>query len=107
MVSGYRHDVNEICDLLGFSQRRVVVCYRHFGTAFEYGPNSCPKTSLRNYHSALRRIPKQRRSQVGQLLVIYSVSRLVVWFVGWLVGCLVGWLVGWFVRSFVRSLGWC
>ena len=32
------------------------------------GPISCPETSLSNYHSTVRKIPKERRSPFLQLL---------------------------------------
>jgi hypothetical protein len=58
-----------------FTQRRVVVSYRRFGKTYRSHskwPNSpvkigqigCPETSVRNYHSTLRKIPKERRSHL-------------------------------------------
>ena len=34
LISGFRRDVNEICDLLGFLRYRVVIPYRLFGTTY-------------------------------------------------------------------------
>ena len=34
VVSGFHHRVNENFTRLGRSQRRLVVCYRHFGTTY-------------------------------------------------------------------------
>jgi len=60
-----------------FRQRRMVVSYRRFGTTYRYviqesgshvplkmGPIICPETSVRSYHSTLRKIPKGNRSHV-------------------------------------------
>lgn len=46
------------------TQRRVVITYRRFGATLKMEPISCPETSVRNYHSALRNILEKRRSQV-------------------------------------------
>jgi len=40
-----------------FMQHTVVIPYRRFRTP-------CPETSVRNYHSMLRNIPEERRSQL-------------------------------------------
>ena len=62
------------CD---FTQRRLAVCYRHFGTSYwshlrgsisrplKMGPLECPETSVANHHSTLRRIPEEGRSQIS------------------------------------------
>jgi hypothetical protein len=71
---------------LRFTKRRMVVSYRRFGTTYFEGsskcviwassssswtawplklePPGCPDTSLRNYHSTLRKIPKERRCHI-------------------------------------------
>ena len=76
------------------TQRRVIILYRHFGTTcrsrlqesrntrrFGFGVLSCwtfwplkrgligcPETSVQNYHSTLRNIPEERRSQAFCLI---------------------------------------
>ena len=50
-------------------ERRMVVSYRRFGTTYRshlqgMGPIGCPETSVRNYHSTLRKITKELRSHV-------------------------------------------
>jgi hypothetical protein len=61
------------------TQLRVVIMYRRFGTTsrsplqrsrkswtyspLKMGPRGCPETSAQNYHSALRNIREERRSQ--------------------------------------------
>jgi len=66
-VNGY-----EIALSADFTQLRAVVSYPRFGTAHWYrlqgsslkmGPIGCPETSARNYHSTLRKIPKEGRFQ--------------------------------------------
>jgi hypothetical protein len=71
---------------LRFTKRRMVVSYRRFGTSYLEGsskcviressssswtawpfklePPGCPDMSLRNYHSTLRKIPKERRCHI-------------------------------------------
>ena len=49
------------CD---FTQRRMVVSYRRFGTTYrshplKMGPIGRPETSVRNYHSTLHKIPQK------------------------------------------------
>jgi hypothetical protein len=34
LISSFRHDVDEICALLEYYQRRVVIVYRRFGTTY-------------------------------------------------------------------------
>jgi hypothetical protein len=70
MISGFRRVVSEICTFLGF----YVVLYRCFRTNYSFlkgqawplkmEPLGCPKTSVRNCHFTLRKIPKEHRSQV-------------------------------------------
>jgi hypothetical protein len=58
----------------GITQRRVAILYRRFGTkyrshlqgswtsrALKIGPTRCPETTVKDYHSTLRNIPKERR----------------------------------------------
>jgi hypothetical protein len=77
VISAFRRNVKEICILLGFARCRVVIPYRRFGTTYEshlqgseqlwsalplkMGPVCCPEKSVGNYHSALRKIPKESR----------------------------------------------
>jgi len=56
-----------------FTQRRMVVCHRGLGAVYRFhlqnssynawilklGPIACPETSIRKYHSALRRVPRE------------------------------------------------
>jgi len=81
ILSGIRHCVNEICALLGiFTRLRCIVTYICFEAKYrstrvegskknvswtvrplEMGPTDCPETSVRSYHSALRKIPQEGR----------------------------------------------
>ena len=72
VISGFRRDVALFWDI---TQRRVVIHYRRFGTAYRshlqkvnkskkkkkrMGPIGCPETSVKDYLSTLRNIPEQR-----------------------------------------------
>lgn len=71
MLSGICCSVNEMFILWNFMQHRMVVLYRCFrswshhqrSSTSKMGPVDCPKTSVQNYHSVLRKILKQHRSQ--------------------------------------------
>jgi hypothetical protein len=71
----------EICAVLGFTQCRLIVSYRRFGTTYrsylqrsssrrrialplKMDPIGCREASVRNCESALLRIPKERRSKL-------------------------------------------
>ena len=58
----------------------MVVLYRRFGTScpLNMGPIGCPETSIEDYHSTLRNIPEERRSQ------LYSFFNLCTRWGGWL-----------------------
>ena len=80
LFSGFRRDVNEICDLLGYTQRRMVILYRRFETTYrshlqgsrsqrrkgplKTGPILCPEMLVKDYVSNLRNTTEERRSQV-------------------------------------------
>ena len=52
-----------------FTRPRVVIPYRRFGTTFRShlrgGPIIRPETSVRNYHSRLRKTPEECRSHLS------------------------------------------
>jgi hypothetical protein len=65
-----------------FTQRRMIVCYRRFGTTYRpchqvsrsrlldpwrWDPIGCPETSVTNYLSTLRKLPEEWRSQLHNL----------------------------------------
>jgi hypothetical protein len=55
------------------TQRRLLIPYRRFGTvcqsvtldvgSLKMGPKRCPETSLKDYHSSLRNISEERKSE--------------------------------------------
>jgi hypothetical protein len=83
VISGFRSDVDDICDLLGcyaassgnhlptFRDNVSVKSSRVKKTScpFKMGPINCPETSVKNYHSTLRNVSEERRSQ-GMILII-------------------------------------
>jgi hypothetical protein len=57
-----------------FTQREMIVSYRRFGITYRshlkgssLGQTVCPETSVTNYHSALRKILKERRSHEASM----------------------------------------
>jgi hypothetical protein len=60
VISGFRREVDENCDLLG--------CYT--GRSGKSLPIGCPETSVGNYHYSLRNNPEKRSSRVDILFVI-------------------------------------
>jgi hypothetical protein len=66
-------------DLRSFAILRSV----EWSRPLKIGPIGCPETSVRNYHSALGKIPKQRRSQGYRLYIyIHTHTHVIgVWFV--------------------------
>ena len=65
--------VDEICVLPGCyatykprKQQRKFSCW--ISWPFKIGPMDCPETSERNYHSRLRNVPEERRSQTSTSL---------------------------------------
>jgi hypothetical protein len=57
----------ENCALLGFSQRKLVIPCRRFGTIgsiLKVGPIGFPEKSVRNYHYKLRNNLEARRSHL-------------------------------------------
>jgi hypothetical protein len=73
-ISGFRRDVDEIALFWDITRRRLVIFYRRFGTTYrlpssrvkkskKMEPIRCPETSVKYYHTTLRNIPEERRSQ--------------------------------------------
>ena len=65
-----------------FTHRRFVVSYRHHSSwtawPLKMGPLGSPETSVRNYHSTLRKIPKERHlisSEVPTKMLSFSLKR--------------------------------
>jgi hypothetical protein len=83
VISGFRHDVYEICTLLGynaaysgnsllkFRDNLSVLSSRVKEIRLKTGLVGCPETSLRNYHYTLRNVPEERRSHLVFLFLIY------------------------------------
>jgi len=76
MISGFRHEVDEICTVLGITEYILVVPYQCFGTTYRFHlqgsrnllgfldlEDSCPKTLVRNCHYMLCNILEECRSQ--------------------------------------------
>jgi len=71
VISGFRRSINKICAFWEFYTALIssfVPTFRnkqfyHHGFAWPLntGPINCPETSIRYYHSTLRKIPKKRR----------------------------------------------
>ena len=79
VFSRFRRDVDEICALLGYyapssgnplptfrdnvsvPSSRIKKSKKQRGP-LKMGPIRCPETSVKDYHSTLRNIPKERRS---------------------------------------------
>jgi len=70
LISGFRREVEEICDLLGnyvvygcdfFPTFRDNLSFPPSGV--NVGPRGCPETSLMNYHHKLGNFPEDRSSQ--------------------------------------------
>ena len=93
------------CD---FTQRRMVVCYRRFGTTYrshlqgssspntlKIGPIVCTETSVTHYCSTLRKIPEQRRPQIMKFVqkAANCTRKLPIILLD---GCVINWV--WFSR---------
>ena len=66
VISDFRRDVQEICDLLGFnaaSSGNPIPTFRA-SLSVEMGMKSCPEMSVRNYHITQREIPGKRGPQI-------------------------------------------
>ena len=76
LVSGFRHDVDEVCAVLGYDPRVAFPSRRTTYRSHLQGLSSprtscllkmegigCPETSVRNYHCTLHHIPEERNSQ--------------------------------------------
>jgi hypothetical protein len=59
VISGFRREVDENCDLLGY-----------YASSSNSLPIGCPETSVRNYHYSLHNNPEERSSRVDILFVI-------------------------------------
>jgi hypothetical protein len=75
------------CNMISFfnfKQHKIEIPYRRFGTNYQshlqgfwtacplrVGPVVCHGRSVRNYHSALRKMSKQCRSQLRTLFLLY------------------------------------
>jgi hypothetical protein len=73
-----QHQMNyDICDFWEFTQPRIVVPYRSFGTNYhsdnncsltarslKMGPTICPETSVRKDNPTSHKIPKRRRYHI-------------------------------------------
>jgi len=85
VIWGFRHDVDEICCLLGCYAVGVVIPHRSFGKklsvsaskvkksrrlswSLKLWPIGCPETLVRNYHSRLCIMPEERGSQYHLVL---------------------------------------
>jgi hypothetical protein len=84
VISGFRCEVYEICTILGFFRRRILVTpYRRFGKTNRFhlqgsrnstitswplkmGRIGCPETLVRKYHYMLRNIPEKRSCEYVQ-----------------------------------------
>jgi hypothetical protein len=73
VISGYRRDVDEACDILGHPAAQngnLVPTFRYISVPSlmvkkcnnKTGPKGCPETSPRKYHPALRYTQEQRKS---------------------------------------------
>jgi hypothetical protein len=61
LISGFRRDVYEICDLLGYYAASCGNCLPR-----------CPETSLNNYHTTPRDTPEDSRFQMQPLFSVYQ-----------------------------------
>jgi hypothetical protein len=105
VISGFRRDVNEICDLLGYyapSSSNPLSTFREkvgvpSSRVKKMGPISCPETSVKDYHSTVHNIPEDRRSQgrarfritvsstgattcIIRFNITFPLSTLILWF---------------------------
>jgi len=65
IILSFRRDVNEICALLDFTQRRTVVWYGRYGRTYrslEDGTVRLADKVRNSYHTMLYKFPEQRRS---------------------------------------------
>ena len=81
-ISGFRRDVDEIWALLWYHAAfsgisvptfRDTLSVSHSWTSWplKMGPIGCPETLVHNYHSKLRNIPEERRSQIFPPLHVF------------------------------------
>jgi hypothetical protein len=93
VISGFRRDIDDICALLRYcaalSGSSVPTFRDNLSVSFsrkplEVGPIGCPETSAQHYHSLLRNIAEERRSQV-ECVSVCNVAVLTVFFVGFLI----------------------
>jgi hypothetical protein len=78
MASGFHRRLNEICALLGFYAAYNGRLLPTFRDSLSFRPQGLS----RNYHSTLRKIPKERRSNISILdcyAVCDYVSRFIIW----------------------------
>jgi len=83
VISGFRRDVDEICDLLGllYSVNSVTTFRDDLSVPYSRAqktswplkiwPRICPETSIRNYHSRLRNVVEERRCHLPSILHLY------------------------------------
>jgi len=96
-MSGFRDDVNEVCALPGLYAAysgNFVPTFRDnllvsssgvkksnfpswFPSHLKMGPTSCPKMSVRDYRSTLRKIPEEHRSYVVTICRNLSLSKVI------------------------------
>lgn len=62
VISGSSRDVDEICVLLQYYAAQWGNSVARSSLPLKMGSTDCPETSLRDFHSTLRNIPKVRRS---------------------------------------------
>jgi hypothetical protein len=67
VISGFRRDFDESCALLGYyasSNGNPLPTFRNNVSVLKgLGPTR-PETSVKDYHSTLRKTPKERRSHI-------------------------------------------
>jgi hypothetical protein len=55
VISGFRHEVDENCALLGY----YAACCGNFRPFVKMRPKICPETSVLNFHNSLRNNPEE------------------------------------------------
>jgi hypothetical protein len=66
VISGFSRDVDEICALLGYyaasSGNPLPTFRKNVSASSSRVKKPCPETSVKDYHSTLRNIPEEGRS---------------------------------------------